>query len=706
MKRKIDRTFLLLLIVGILLSACSGRAGTPAAQTQPTETTAAAATEPPAAQPTEQATATVPAASTPEDAPSPANDDEGPTTVTGSLTYTNTFFTAGVAEPLIILEDQGGFVTRDRKFVIPVESQVIGKITSDFYSSPFTYSLSLPAEPQGTLHDVDNDGQDETGVMVFAVAYWTNTWGDPYLERRDQGGGGWSSAYASTRISDDPDFYLEVYGGKYLVYAPEAGQQFPSDFGEDRKLFTDDDPVMDIPAGWSVVDLDQSPFAIDRAENPNIDLLEPESLALDDFSELSYTEAFDQMVEKFQNEYAFTEYKQIDWDAKAQEFRPRFEQAEDDNDAHAYALALRDFIWSIPDTHVSFDQTLVQDDFINETAGGLGFAMRETDDGQFIANYILQGGPAAEAGMEWGAEILALDGEPVADVVEANVPWSSPFSNESNRRLQQLRYALRFPLDKSEVEVRFRNEGGSEQTATLEVVEERSSFSASSLLAGTSPTALPVEYRMLPDGFGYIRINSFFDNEILTIQIWERAIQFFKENEIPGIVLDMRTNSGGSGWLANQMAAYFFDEELVVGNTARYNEATGEFYMDPGDERTMIPPREELQYEGAVVVMVGPACASACEFFSYNMTVDDRAAVVGQYPSEGAGGSVEQFLMPEDVTVQLTVGRAVDAQGDIHLEGRGVVPTIKVPVTAETLQRQANGEDVVLESAVEALSQQ
>ncbi len=627
----------------------------------------------------------------------------GPRTVTGSVTYTNTFFTEGVAQPEVILEDQGGFVTRDRKFLIPVESQVIGKITSDFYTSPFTYSLDLPAEPNGTLHDVDHDGNEETGVMVFAAAYWTNTWGDPYLERRDQGGGGWSTAYASTKISDDPNFYLEVYGGKYLVYAPDDKQQFPSDYGDDKKLFTDDDPVMDLPAGWSVVDLDQSPFTIDRSDEATLDLYEPESAALDDFSKLSYTEAFDKMIEKFKNEYAFTEFKKIDWDAKAKELRPRFEEAEKKNDPHAYALALRDFIWSIPDTHVGFDQSLLNEDFTRETEGGLGFAMRETDDGKIIANFILPGGPGEAAGMKWGAEIVSLDGKPTAQVVEATVPWSSPFSNPISKRLQQLRYALRFPMDKGQVEVTFVNPGESSKTAKLDVVNERTSFSFSSFRAGESPTELPVEFKILPSGFGYVKISSFFDNDVLSIQVWERAIKFFNDNQIPGVILDMRVNGGGSGWLADQMAAYFFNEEIVVGNTAKYRKATGEFYMDPGDEQRMIPPREELQYNGPVAVMVGPGCASACEFFSYNMTINDRATIVGYYPSEGAGGSVEQFLMPENITVQITIGRAVDAEGNIHLEGKGVVPDVKVPVTAETLKQEANGEDVVLQAAEKAL---
>ncbi|MFN8428077.1 MAG: S41 family peptidase [Anaerolineales bacterium] len=642
---------------------------------------------------------------TPVETQEPVKEEGGTKIVTGTVTYTNPFFTEGVAQPIVILEDQGGFVTRDRNFIIPVESQVIATITSDFYTSPFTYSLSLPEEPDGTLHDVDHDGKTETGVMVFAVAYWTNTWGDPFLEKRDQGGGGWSSAYASTKVSDDRDSYLEVYGGKYLVYAPDGEQQFPSGFGDDAKLFTDDDPVMDLPAGWSLVDMDQTPFAIDRSENPTVELFEPEGSALDDFSDLSYTEGFDKMVEKFSNEYAFTELKNIDWDAKAKQFRPAFEAAEKAKDAHAYALALRDFLWSIPDTHVGFDQTLITDDFQVDTAGGIGFGIRETDDGKIVANFILDGGPADNAGMEWGAEIVSLDGQPVADVVEATVPWSSPFSNPIIKRLQQLRYATRFKMDKGEVEVTFKNPGGAEKTATLAVVQERDSFTYSSFYAGVSPTELPVEFDVLPSGYGYIKVNSFLDNDVLSIQVWERAIKYFNDNSVPGVILDLRVNGGGSGWLADQMAAYFFNKETLVGNTAYYDDSSGEFYMDPGDDTYMIPPREDLQYNGPVVVMVGPACASACEFFSYDMTINDRATVVGFYPSDGAGGSVEQFIMPENITVQMTIGRAVDAEGNIHLEGKGVAPDVKVPVTLETLKQLADGEDVALETAVKVVSQ-
>ena len=190
---------------------------------------------------------------------------------------------------------------------------------------------------------------------------------------------------------------------------------------------------------------------------------------------------------------------------------------------------------------------------------------------------------------------------------------------------------------------------------------------------------------MLPSAYSYIKISSFSDNDLLSILVWERAMRFFNENEVPGVILDLRNNGGGSLWLADQMAAYFFNEEIVVGQSAYYDNSTGEFFIDPDYEELMIPPSEDLQYNGQVVVMVGPNCASACEFFSYDMTINDRAVIVGQYPSVGAGGSVEGFNLPGDIYAQMTIGRAMDGDGNIHIEGSGVAPDLRVPVTFETL---------------------
>lgn len=87
---------------------------------------------------------------------------DGVHSVRGQLTYTNAYFAAGMSESLILLEDQTGFITRNRTYIMPAESQTLGYFTSDISTSPASFQLSLPLTPNAPLHDVDNNGQSDT----------------------------------------------------------------------------------------------------------------------------------------------------------------------------------------------------------------------------------------------------------------------------------------------------------------------------------------------------------------------------------------------------------------------------------------------------------------------------------------------------------------------------------------------------------------
>ncbi len=627
------------------------------------------------------------------------NDEGGAVGITGEVAYTNPFFNAGVAAPVVILEDQAGFVDRNENYLFPVESQTLGQITSDFYTSPFNYSVALPIEPKGGFRDVDNDGESDTGIQVFAIAYWNNTFGDPFLEERDLGGGGWSTAYASTIVSDDPDLEREIVGGKFLVYAQDGQQGFPSSFGDDGLLFTDDDPIVTLPQGYTIVDMDSDPFTFDRSRNPVIDLIEPEGAALVDYSDLSYSEAFNALVDQLSNEYAFTEYKGIDWEALRDAFQPRFEDADANNDELAYLRALRDFSWQIPDGHIS--GPFISEDFRSAAIGGIGIAIRELEDGRVLVNFLLADGPAAEAGVALRAEILEMNGQPIGEYISNTVSYFAPYSTPHSQRLDQLLFATRFPIGTT-VDVTYQNPGGTPETISLEAVGEVDSFNFWLEDETRDGFELPLEYEFLADeGVGYVQIFSFLDNDLLTVQLWERMIQSMNENDVPAIIIDMRKNGGGRGFLADQMAAYFFEEPLVTGNTGFYDEERGEFYTDPDGADSFFLPAEEFRYNGRIVVLVGPDCASACEFFSYDMTLQDRATIIGIYPTAGLGGSVDDVAMPGDETFRFTQGRAVDPDGNIHIEGIGVVPDIRVPLTEEALFGEG---DLVLEAALSYLN--
>src|SRR3990170_931911 len=51
-----------------------------------------------------------------------------PGSISGEIPFTNRFFLSTTAEPFVLLEDEAGFIRRDREFVFPLEGQTIGPV--------------------------------------------------------------------------------------------------------------------------------------------------------------------------------------------------------------------------------------------------------------------------------------------------------------------------------------------------------------------------------------------------------------------------------------------------------------------------------------------------------------------------------------------------------------------------------------------------
>ncbi len=438
---------------------------------------------------------TPPGTSTPQPAPTPlppkpvqpgASNPDEPVLIYGDIPYTSPFFIDSLGEPFVLLEDQAGFVNRDRDFEFPTSSQVIGPVTVHPDLS-LTYELPLPSIPQGTQVDVDQDGEQDAGVQVYAVAYWSNTWGDPFLEERD--GTGWSNASASTIV--DPDLDNEIVGGTLVVWAPDGEQLFPTGFGPDGKLFTEDDPVSPIPAGYSLVNLDQDPFQNYKEAQSELTLAEGRS-ALNDYSDQSYGDAFESLFQKVSREYPFTQDKGIDWQALYEQYQPAIANARDDEQ---FYRALKDFASSIPDGHVglSYEPNLL----LELHGGGLGMLVEELSDGKVIVTHVIPGEPADRAGIEVGAELLSWNDAPVQDAIAAVKPFFGPYSTEHTRRINQARFLTRIPPD-SEVELAYQNPGQNEtQTVTLQTSDELESLSL--LFSGQDEIDLPIQAEVLDD---------------------------------------------------------------------------------------------------------------------------------------------------------------------------------------------------------------
>ncbi len=628
----------------------------------------------------------------PKPTPPPTASSE-PYKITGEFTVTNGFvFEEYFIENSVALVDMHGFVIRDSYWELPVNSQVLGFLNMDVPNLTGTFELSLPERPQGVLNDVDNNGNTDTGVQIFAMLYFPNFAGGPFSEGDDKSFG-WPSYLASVKTDAARDY--EVTGGKLVAWAPDGNQNFPTGFGEDGKLFTADDPVAGIAAGWTIVDLDQIPFAFMKEAEPQLTLYEPAEFAVKDYSGFSYTESFDKLFEFLRTYYAFNGYPEIEpnWDTLYAEIKPRIEQAQADSDAKAFWMALNDFTWAFKDGHVGMGDPndYFNDMFTQATAGGFGFAIRELDDGRVVVIYVLDNGPAATAGMQAGAVVTEFDGKPIKDAIGEVVPWTLPQSSDLDIRYQQARYLLSVPLD-TEVTVTFTNPGGEAQTATLKAIAERDSFRRTSVYfnVNTSPY-LPVEYSILESGVGYVKINSYSDDLNLIFRLFKRAMDNFTANEVPGIIIDLRYNSGGN---PIGLAGFLTDQEIPMPQGYSYSAATGQFEKD-GVPGRILPNVEQYSFD-KMVVLVGPGCASACEDEAYSFSQVPGMIVVGMFPTQGTMADVGdgQISMPDGIFMQFPTERFLLEDGSLFLQGTGVQPTLRVPITEENV---VSTEDVVLQ---------
>lgn len=620
-------------------------------------------------------------------------DEGGVEILRGEVAYTSLRFALFSPDPYVIMFNlseyirNGGFVAERTN--VPSDAQALGRVTSDPRVSPFTYELLLPKAPLGVPTTF---GTGE--VRVYLIALISNLFGDPFLSEREYFG-----AYRSAIITVD-----RLKDGKLLLFAQDGRGVFPSGRGADDVLFTADDPLVRLPDGYTLVDIGREPFVFSRPRQATVDLLEAPSAVQDDFSDQSYLEAFDNLIALLEQKYAFSEYYQIDYEQLRAEFRPRAQRV---SNREAFLQLLYDLVRYFPDGHIGINN--VPDSAIRAALGSVGIWAQLLDDGRLIVYRLPENLPAARAGVQVGAEIIAVNGEPVAEALAKVQPFSNTgIATPYNRLILQQRDLFRGEIGKS-IEITFRNpDSSAAQTVALSFVQDVSGLIDFQPFyrAQTPERWLPIETRQV-DGYTVLQFYSFADDLPLTLRLWQRAIE--RARSAPerdgkdGLIIDLRENGGGSAYLTLLTASTFFDTPLEVGNSAEYDDEAQAFTVNERERNLLLPPLPEERYNGNVVVLVSPDCASACEFFSYYLTLQNRAQIIGYYGTAGLGGSRFEVVLPHDIQFVYTRGRALDAEGRIHIEGKGVQPTIRVPITAEHVLSK---DDPLMAAAVAYLDSQ
>jgi carboxyl-terminal processing protease len=180
-----------------------------------------------------------------------------------------------------------------------------------------------------------------------------------------------------------------------------------------------------------------------------------------DYSALAWTNAFLAAHAKFSREYAFTEWKSIDWGTMYSNTLPLIVQAQAETNAPGVlcgpaCLCGQYPRWARPIKRHELYRAQRLAEAV--AGGGYGLALAELDDGRIIAAAILTNMAAQIAGIEPGAEIESWNGMAVtsalAQIVVRDYPLKAlattmeidPQATLDHERLEQLRLLVRGPI--------------------------------------------------------------------------------------------------------------------------------------------------------------------------------------------------------------------------------------------------------------------
>jgi len=387
--------------------------------------------------------------------------------------------------------------------------------------------------------------------------------------------------------------------------------------------------------------------------------------------------------------YNFVFFDQIpdfDWDAAVQSAIPKVLATSNTDD---YYRVLRELAGPLDDAH-----TMVLPPGLFSGAYDNPPVEFEMIDGKVILVRMGDTEEIRAQNMYPGLELLEIDDIPVSDCLEQ----IRAYYYGGTRQWQEAfgMYFLLMGKPESEVKLKLRDTRDKISTVSLTRNAMKNSFQLRTYFMEPA-----VENRFIEDGIVYIKLNSFRPGN--AADAFKAEFNKLNLDELKGMILDIRYNSGGSSDNSYDIISNLIDQpvEAARWKTRKYMPAYAAWGQpEEWHEGRMgtIEPSDGKHYTGPLVLLVGSLTASAAEDFVVPLDFSDRAMLIG---SKTAGGTGNPMI------INLPGGGIFMAcsKKDYYPDGKefvgyGIKPDISVQLTQKDI---LENRDPVLEKAVEVI---
>lgn len=173
--------------------------------------------------------------------------------------------------------------------------------------------------------------------------------------------------------------------------------------------------------------------------------------------------------------------------------------------------------------------------------------------------------------------------------------------------------------------------------------------------------AQTVSYEMKENNIGYIDVMEF---DAVTAEQYKKALDDLEEQGLEGLIVDLRSNPGGSLDIVVQM----LDMMLPEGDIVSVHSKAGKEQVYTSDE--------ENQFTKPLVVLMNEYSASASEIFAGGIQDHGVGQIVGTQ-SYGKGVVQQLFDLQDGSSLKLTMAEYLTAGGR-SINGVGITPDIEV----------------------------
>ena len=178
---------------------------------------------------------------------------------------------------------------------------------------------------------------------------------------------------------------------------------------------------------------------------------------------------------------------------------------------------------------------------------------------------------------------------------------------------------------------------------------------------------------------GYLRVSAF--NENTTTQLKKKILEFNKNNDLKGYILDLRNNPGGLLTQATEISDYFLDFGEIVSIKGKKTNQNKKWFANDGD----------LTGGKALIVLINYGSASASEIVAGALKDNKRAVLLGDR-SYGKGSVQSIIPLKNKGAIRLTSQKYYLPSGK-SISEVGVVPDIEIAESSNDFKINTNSDN-------------